>query len=192
MRKEILHQYANSPKLLSIIDKLADMLSTATDNKNFYDKVLNIKTAVGFGLDNWGAILDTPRSFTLTLDDDTRQVTLDDDTYRLILLLKCAKNISNGSCPDIFKAISAILGNSGDIYISEIKPMQLRYSFGFLIDSTLLAILEQLSVFPKPVGVGVEIYELPDYNIFGFNGQELSNFNNGTFFQGERILTNGK
>ena len=192
MRKEILHQYANSHKLLTIIDKLADMLSTATDNKNFYDKVFNIKTAVGFGLDNWGAILDTPRSFTLTLDDNTRQVTLDDDTYRLILLLKCAKNISNGSCPDIYKSISAIFGNLGDIYISEVETMQLRYSFGFLLDDTLLAILEQLSVFPKPVGVGVEIYELPDYNIFGFNGQELSNFNNGTFFQGERILTNGK
>ena len=188
MRKEILHQYANSPKLLTIINKLADILSTATDNKNFYDKVFNIKTAVGFGLDYWGGILGTPRSFTLTLGDDTRQVTLDDDTYRLILLLKCAKNISNGSCPNIKKSINAVFGELGNIYVNETEPMQLRYSFSFLLNDTLLAIMEQLSVFPKPVGVGVEIYELPEYNIFGFNGQGLSNFNNGTFFQGKRSL----
>lgn len=188
MRKEILHQYANSPKLLAIINKLADILSTATDNKNFYNKVFNIKTAVGFGLDYWGGILGTPRSFTLTLDDDTRQVTLDDDTYRLILLLKCAKNISNGACPDIKKSINAVFGELGNIYVNETEPMHLRYSFSFLLDDTLLAIMEQLSVFPKPVGVGAEIYELPEYNIFGFNGQGLSNFNNGTFFQGKRSL----
>lgn len=186
MRKEILHQYANSPKLVGLIDGLAEMLSVNSSAKDFYEKIFDIKQATGKGLDNWGLILDVPRSLKIDIDGNIQPYTMHDDQYRMVLLLKCAKNITNGSCNDIFKALNEVFGEQGEIYVSDLENMHIRYSFSFLLDEVLYAILNQTNVIPKPAGVDVDIYELPSFNIFGFNGQELSNFNNGTFFQGKR------
>lgn len=184
MRKEILHQYANSPKLLKIIDTLANAILADKSAKDFYDDVYNIKTAIGFGLDRWGVILNTSRNIEL----DGEPYTMDDDIYRLVLMLKGCKNVSNGSCPDIARILQFLFGDKGEIFVSDYGDMTMRYTFNFLLGDTLLAIMQQKKILPVPAGVGVEIYELPNYEVFGFNGQGLSNFNNGTFFQGKRGL----
>ena len=186
MRKEIYHQYANSTKMVKFIDKSAVVLGASGDLSNFYQTVFNIDTAVGFGLDIWGSILNIPRSLLITLNNVDQQYTMSDDEYRLILKLACAKNISDATCASIYQSLSLIFSNYGNIYVSDLGSMHLRYSFEFLLPNTMYAILSATGVIPKPAGVNVELYEIPSRKIFGFNGQELDNFDNGTFFQGVR------
>ena len=184
MRKEIYHQYAHSTKLINLINGLNGAVSINNDLKQFYDIVYNIDSASGFGLDIWGDILNIKRSLTITINSVTQQYTMPDDEYRIILKLAAAKNISDATCESIYNSLSLIFKNSGKIYVSDLGEMHLRYSFEFLLSDEIYAILSQTKVIPKPAGVDVEIYELPSRKIFGFNGQGLENFNNGTFFQG--------
>lgn len=194
MRKEILTQYANSPNLLKLIDSLDKALSGNTDLSNFYNKVVHLSTATGFGLDVWGQILQVPRTYNL-VDKDGNPLgdqTLGDDLYRIMLFLKCAKDITNASLPEIESALNMIFTNYGGVLVtdtntvSETEPMTMRYTFLKLLSDLEYALLTQSNVLPKPLGVNVDIYEIPEYNIFGFNGSELHGFNQGTFFQGKR------
>ena len=186
MRKEIYHQYAHSPKLLSFIDGMARALTPINDLKNFYEMVFNIDSAEGIGLDIWGDILNIKRSLYLVIDETETQYTMTDEEYRIILKLSASKNISDATCGNIYKVLSTVFSQYGNIYVSDLGGMHLRYSFEFLLSDTKYAILKQTKVVPRPAGVGIEIYEIPSRKIIGFNGQELETFNNGTFFQGVR------
>lgn len=53
-------QYQNSPKLINLSEKISNSL--LFKNWNFPDDYLNIKTANTAGLDNWGKILNQPRT----------------------------------------------------------------------------------------------------------------------------------
>ena len=186
MRKEIYHQYANSQKLVNFIEGLDTSISPIPALKVFYDNTFNINTAKGEGLDIWGNILNIKRSLSLTIDDVEQQYTLSDDEYRMVLKLACAKNIADATCESIYKSLSFIFSSYGNIYVSDLGNMHMRYSFEFLLPNIIYAILKKTGVVPKPAGVDLEILELPSRKIFGFNGQKLENFNNGTFFQGVR------
>lgn len=115
-----------------------------------------------------------------------QQYTMTDDEYRLILKLAASKNISDATCGNIYNVLSAVFSQFGNIYVSDLGEMHLRYSFEFLLSDTMYAILRQTRVVPRPAGVGIEIYEIPSRKIIGFNGQELETLDNGTFFQGVR------
>lgn len=115
-----------------------------------------------------------------------QQYTMTDDEYRLILKLSASKNISDATCANIYTVLSTVFSEFGNIYVSDLGEMHLRYSFEFLLSDTMYAILRQTKVVPRPAGVGIEIYEIPSRKIIGFNGQELETFDNGTFFQGVR------
>lgn len=199
MRKEILRQYANSPKLLALVDLLENTCGTGDDLNEFYNRVYNLSTAIGFGLDTWGQILQVPRTYRLTNreGEDLGEQTLDDDLYRILLFLKCAKNITNATLPAIEKALNIIFSKKTGIFVTDIgsviedKPMTMRYTFLSLLSDLEYALLTQSNVLPKPLGVNIEIYELPEYNVFGFNGSGLHGFNQGTFFQGRRGIISG-
>ncbi len=159
---------------------------------NYYDVNENIMTddsyqglfICGSGQISQGKI----ESFTLNLTSPgfERQYTMSDDEYRLILKLAASKNISDATCENIYQVLNNVFSELGDIYVSDLGEMHLRYAFDFLLSDIMYAILRQTKVVPRPAGVGVEIYEMPSREIIGFNGQELETLNNGTFFQGVR------
>ena len=127
----------------------------------------------------------TPKLTSPSINVET-QYTMTDDEYRLILKLAASKNISDATCENIYTVLSTVFSEFGNIYVSDLGEMHLRYSFEFLLSDTMYAILRQTKVVPRPAGVGIEIYENPSRKIIGFNGQELETFDNGTFFQGVR------
>src|ERR1700744_3405355 len=59
----VISQYANSDVLMSIITSFTAAMDLTQDFDDFYDKVWNILTAVGWGLDVWGNILGVRRTF---------------------------------------------------------------------------------------------------------------------------------
>jgi hypothetical protein len=62
----ILAQYADSPKLRSIIETFNTTMDTGTFLDDFYDVIWNIETADTYGLDVWGKIVVVSRLLTVT------------------------------------------------------------------------------------------------------------------------------
>lgn len=65
----ILSQYANSPTITALIDRFNDWIDPTADIDNFYTVVWNVETAIGFGLDIWGRIVDVPRNLQVVPSD---------------------------------------------------------------------------------------------------------------------------
>ncbi|MDE2426330.1 MAG: DUF2612 domain-containing protein [Elusimicrobia bacterium] len=143
-RQTIIRQFNNSPKLLSLIQAINAWLSPDVNFESFYDNIWNIDTAIGYGLDVWGRIVNIPRTLTLSgvptfgfgeAGDRvnfgygpfyeaslgvTMNYELTDSVYRQLILAKAAYNITNGSVP----AINSILVNilfpgRGNAYVTD-------------------------------------------------------------------------
>lgn len=57
----LLSQYCDSPTITALIESINDAIDPTVDLANFYEKIWNIKTAVGYGLDVWGQIVGVSR-----------------------------------------------------------------------------------------------------------------------------------
>ena len=85
-------QYSASKRIRALAAGYQTRIDPGVDIQLFYDKMFNIYTAEGVGLDNWGNILQMPR---LIVDPDTgASFNLGDEDYRLLLLYKALANIS--------------------------------------------------------------------------------------------------
>jgi len=62
----ILTQYADSPKLKSLIYSFNEAVGVEDFIENFYDMIWNIQTAGTYGLDVWGKIVVVSRLLTVT------------------------------------------------------------------------------------------------------------------------------
>lgn len=63
--KTIISQYSNSPTLVQLINNMDEYINPETDFDAFYDFCWNVDTAKGFGLDNWGKIVNVSRLLTI-------------------------------------------------------------------------------------------------------------------------------
>lgn len=61
----MISQYANSPILTQMIQNFEDCIDQTINFDNFYDDIWNIATAMGYGLDVWGRILNVSRVIQL-------------------------------------------------------------------------------------------------------------------------------
>lgn len=57
----VISQYANSPRLLQVIEGFAAAVDQTATMDGFYDQVFNLETAVGYGLDRAGRIVGVNR-----------------------------------------------------------------------------------------------------------------------------------
>jgi hypothetical protein len=60
-RQTILSQYANSPIITQLIDNFFAYLDQTQNLDSFYDLIMNLDTAQGYGLDVWGRIVGVNR-----------------------------------------------------------------------------------------------------------------------------------
>lgn len=61
LQQSVISQYANSPKLMQLVQNLNTYFNPSALFNQFYNQVWNINTAVGYGLDVWGRILGVSR-----------------------------------------------------------------------------------------------------------------------------------
>lgn len=61
----LLAQYANSPTITALISSFNQCVDPSTGIDAFYDTVWNVATAVGFGLDVWGKIVNVSRELQI-------------------------------------------------------------------------------------------------------------------------------
>jgi len=151
----VISQYANSPRLLQIIENVFNNLDQTINIEDFFSKMWSIDSAEGYGLDVWGRILGISR--TLPVDagsyfgfaeanDDTLvgfdqepfyngppvtdNYALTDSAYRLLLLAKAAANICDGSIPAINQLLMNLFPFRGKAYVQEGDGLDSNY-FGF-------------------------------------------------------------
>lgn len=172
-KKYILSQYANSSKLMTVLNGLEEMIGVDADIKNFYDNIFNIQTANTYGLNVLGERLNISRRLKI----NGQAVDLKNKYYRFLLLVKAMANISNCTVPNLEEILNYLFQERGKVYVFDTGIMTMKYTFDFYLDEMEKAILNLPGIPPKPTGVGLTIVELPKKQIFGFNKTGFKPFN---------------
>lgn len=203
LRQEtILSQYSASPHILALTEGFALRLDPSPDLDLFYSKIFDIDTAEGWGLDNWGRILQIGRGIDVesrewfgfdgsqlnpfnfgvfyNSENATYYYKMSDDAYRRLLMYKAASNISSADAATLNSLLSDIFEGKF-VCALETGPMQLRFVFGFNLKPFDRAILANYGILNRGAGVGWEWYEEDIGGVFGFNGSHLQPFGQGTF-----------
>lgn len=181
--KTIISQYANSPILTRLIENMDSYLDTTVDLQNFFDLVMNVDTAQGYGLDVWGRIVNVSRTLSVSNPDTTwlgfeeagtptqpfnqapffqgQQINdsfiLTDTSYRVLIFAKALANICDGSIPAINQILLNLFPNRGNCYVIDGLDMTMAFKFEFVLSSVELAIISQSGALPTSTGVSLSV-----------------------------------
>lgn len=180
----VISQYANSPRLTTLIGNFFQYVDQTANLDQFYDLMWNVNTAQGYGLDCWGTIVAVNRVLHIgagpkylgweeggDLDYDpfnqspwysgeklTENYILTDDGFRTLILAKAFSNICDGSIPSINRLLTLLFGQSGgQAYCTDGGNMTMTYTFNFVPNPVELSILTQSGVMPTPTGVSFSV-----------------------------------
>lgn len=205
INETIQSQYGDSPHIKSVVSNYYNYLNPEYDINLVYDKMINVQTAEGYGLDVWGRIVAIGREYA-TKDVDspywgykpptgvtndrmrnynnapyykeiTGTVALTDQAYRTYILLKAMINIGDGSLASLNYMLSILFPNK-NIKLLHVGTMQLRLLIQDKIPQTDLDALLNLPWLPA--GVDLDIYQVITPT-WGLEGQDLETLDNGTF-----------
>ncbi|UYL86098.1 hypothetical protein [Acinetobacter phage vB_AbaM_BP10] len=205
IKDTIMSQYAHSPTILALIDGINEVIDPQYFIDDFYEKVYRLSSAEGFGLDIWADKVDVSR-FAKTADPNAKTFGFQPDyqpfntypfsdggafaSYRLtdadlrkLIIIKAASNILYASAWNINKFLLMVFGGR-KAYYDITGHMAAQYVFEFALTPFDRLIVYTLNMLPMPSGVGISYKEVDVDRTFGFNGSELSNFNNGVFYSG--------
>lgn len=209
LREVLLSQYANSPRIVKILNSLHEVIDPSLDIDGFYDNVISIQSANSYGLDVWGRILGISRKVKKTFDkspvlgfieanefrfkpfggapfsgdgSNFSSYDLPDNLYRKILLIKAYANILCATAPNINKFLYYIFGGK-TCYYMPYGNMSASYIFEFNPTAFEQLIIYSLNILPIPCGVSVRFIVLDVKHSFGFQGSDLQPFNQGIFLK---------
>ena len=197
-------QYGDSPHIKGVIRGYYDYISPQKDIELIYDKMINIYTAEGYGLDVWGRIVGISREYVAVdeqynyLGFDNRpynmdrietfnnapfykivngKIKLEDNAYRTYILIKALINISNVSLNSLNFIFSQLFPDT-DIKVLHSNTMTLRLLVIGAMSQAQIGAIKNIEWLPA--GVGLQFYHIITPT-FGFRGSGLETFNNGTF-----------
>ena len=184
----IISQYANSPSMVALLGSINAAISPYEDFETIYNDILNINTAVGYGLDVLGRIVGISRLITIPAntnfvgwkeaaswqpwgqapfwDGNTSELTaaaviaLNDSIFRNVVLAKALANISNCSALSINAILQVLFGATSAqyAYVQDLGNMTMIIQFLANISTAYMYILTQKAIIPKPAGVQCSIY----------------------------------
>lgn len=180
----IISQFANSNVLTTLIGNFDDYVDVTQNMDMFYDQVMNISTAIGWGLDVWGRIVNVSRTLNISQalsffgfqeagiganpfnqqpfylgQQITSNFQLADDAYRTLIFAKALANISDGSIPAINQILLRLFPHRGNCYVTDGLDMTMTYTFNFVLAPVELAIVAQSGALPKPTGVQLTVVQ---------------------------------
>jgi len=209
--KTILAQFANSPRLLAILQSFAEAIAADALSDLFFDAIWNIDTAGSYGLDFWGRVVNVRRTLYVpggqtgnlfgfeeegvgvvfgfnqwpfnTLNTLTPNYVLGDEDYRRLILVKALSNISDRSIPSMNAALMQLFPGRGNVFVADTGNMTAAFVFAFKPTALDLAILLQSGAFATPSGVLFTAHTAIPGEFMGFaeQGASVSTFNNGSF-----------
>ena len=184
----IISQYANSPIIDGLIVNYADALDPTKNFDLFYDRMWNLDTAEGYGLDVWGRIVGVSRTIKLfqgqffgyeeavdgggigTFGESifysgnnivVDNIVLDDSQFRLLIDAKALANISDCSIPSINQILLTLFPGRGNCYVTDNQDMTLTYTFDFNLTDVEFAIIIETGVLPRPAGIRAGVKQPP-------------------------------
>ena len=187
-------QYAASVRITDILQSCKDHILPDSDIALFFDCMYNAETAIGYGLDVWGEIVGVSR-YIQSYEDPTETITLDDEQFRKLVFIKAASNIMDSSLYSINYILKKLFPNytcyvqlpsvwqtDGD-YTYDTNPMEITFVFiNHRLDNVERSIFEYVGNLNRGAGVGWNLAEYVQDEIFGFRGSNLQPFDNGIFF----------
>jgi hypothetical protein len=186
-------QYSASKKIMALAAQYQDQIDPHIDIDLFYEKIFNIYTAEGVGLDNWGLILNMSRTIK---DPNTDEgITLNDDYYRLLLLYKAMANISDSTAYSQNSLLQALINTGiGELprtaYVLEVDTMVIRFVFEGFLSPIQIAIFYAAGTFARGAGVGWDLYAIDPDTVFGFDGSGMKPFNQAPFVSDNALISN--
>jgi hypothetical protein len=202
LMQAILWQYNSAERLQSLLEQKDNWyLNNQTEFwQNWYEDVFNLQTANDFGLTVWAIILGLPLTITSVepVDRDlfgfgafrfnftrgnfapsSSGINLTTVQKRLVLKLRYFQLVTRGAIPEINKFLAFAFKDFGKVYALDGYNMTMNYVFTFAPPSSLLFVLRQFDVLPRPAAVGVN-FVITTLPAWGF-GVYRRNFNRGNF-----------
>lgn len=146
----LLSRFSGSPIIVSLISSFNAAIDPKADIDAFLKYIWDVRTAVGYGLDVWGAIVGVGR-----VVPSNSPITLGDPDYQTLILVKAAANIGDVTIPTQNRLLRAIFAGSGLVYVQDNLNMTQTYVFLFQLTAAQRAIVQDSGVLPRPAGVGV-------------------------------------
>ena len=136
------------------------VIEPTADIAAFYESVFDPETAFGWGLDVWGRIVAIPRTLEVEATDikpfgfsgsnlsnfghgpfayesKSNTFILQDNAYHLLIWMKAASNITDGSLLDLNKIVHWLFSDRGHIAVVHVGTMKIRYVIGFKLQPSL-------------------------------------------------------
>lgn len=198
----ILSQYSASPHILQLTHDFSLRIDPAPDIDTFFEKVFDIETAQGWGLDNWGRILGVPRGVQVATTDwfgyygsqlqpwnnapffNSQQATenflLTDEAYRKLLIYKAAANIGSADAATINRLLSQVFPDSYD-HVVDNGDMSIRAVFSDYLEPVEIGILNTYGALNKGAGVQWVYLSVNPDEVFGFDNTGFQPFDCGVF-----------
>lgn len=176
--KHIFWQYNNAPNINALINFKQNWINEnqVTFWTNWVQNVLNIQTANDYGLSIWGIFLGIPRTYLANGEN----LTLSTEQFRTVILARLKMLNMRGTVPEINELLNFIFNKYGKAYVIDNYDMTMTYHFNFILSDLQLAVLNNVSLLPRPAGVEIIIVS-SDGKVFGFNGSNLYPFNQAPF-----------
>jgi Protein of unknown function (DUF2612) len=175
----IISQYANSNVITTLIGNFDACVDQTANLGAFYDLIMNVASAQGYGLDVWGRIVGVSRTLNVgntakffgfdeagNVSADpfnvspffvgqplTTNFNLDDEPYRTLVFAKAFANICDGSIKSINQMLRTLFPGRGNCFVTDGLNMTMAYTFQFQLSPVELAIVSQSGVLPKSTGV---------------------------------------
>ncbi len=191
IEQTIISQYSASPTLTRLVKNIDLYVDPRTDFDTFFNYVWNVDTAVGFGLDTWGRIVNMPRVLNVPADTPNPGMfaftpgayVMSDAEYRQAILAKALANITNFTSDGINQLLSNLFEGRGRCYVLDKGNMSMQLTFEFWIEPFEYVIITQTGATPRPAGVLMTVFQVDVPHTFGFAEQiNLQPFDQGTFY----------
>lgn len=185
-------QYSASPKMLALMASFQKQFTAAGDFERFYNEIFNIYTARGWGLDNWGRILNISRNIE---DADTgAAITLEDEYYRLLLLYKALANIASADAATLNTLLQTLIDTGvanfpSVAYVLEVDTMVIRWVFEDYLNDIQRAVFKAAGTLARGAGVGWEWLAVNPDQVFGFIGSGMHPFNQAPFVPDNAVFS---
>lgn len=151
--KLITSEYADKPNYNKFVETFLSKVSPINDIYNKIQEIFNIDVAVGDQLDKIGQILGISRELPIS-NDDIPSV-LPDNYYRQVLKSRIYSNMWDGTIKGLTDIIAKVFPNiSWQLVDNQDMTMQIVIIYPDE-DKTMLALLTNGYILPKPSGVGL-------------------------------------
>lgn len=181
LSKCFLWQYDEGGNLRTILQNEVNFINENVSQfwSNFLRDIFNINTANDFGLSLWGTTLGIPRPMYENSQGEI--VPFDTEQYRMLLKGAILLMNSTASVHDINLYLESVFPGK-PVFCADTHDQTMVLNFFYDPSDEEMAIIDQDQYFPRPAGVNKRIKIFSPDKTLGFQGSELQDFDNGTFF----------